>query len=136
MKCQKCNTNEANVRYTETINGSTREMCLCSECARESGILGRTEDMFSRLERQMISVFANPFSAPLMGRGLFVASAPCVGGSCSEAEAIEPPHKEEVLAPERTGEDAIKAKLLDAIADERYEDAAVLRDELKKLKGE
>ena len=31
MLCQKCNKNEANVKYTEIINGEKREMMLCEE---------------------------------------------------------------------------------------------------------
>ena len=38
MLCQKCNKNEANVRYTEIINGEKKEMMLCEECSHELGI--------------------------------------------------------------------------------------------------
>lgn len=38
MLCQKCNKNEANVKYTEIINGEKREMMLCEECSHELGI--------------------------------------------------------------------------------------------------
>mgnify|MGYP000006626288 FL=1 len=38
MKCQKCGSKEANVKYTQIINGVKKEMNLCEDCARELGI--------------------------------------------------------------------------------------------------
>ncbi|MBR6033149.1 MAG: UvrB/UvrC motif-containing protein [Clostridia bacterium] len=38
MKCENCGNNEANVRYTQIVNGAKKEMHLCEECARELGI--------------------------------------------------------------------------------------------------
>lgn len=38
MKCQNCGKNEANVRYTQIVNGNKIEMNLCENCARELGI--------------------------------------------------------------------------------------------------
>ncbi len=38
MLCQKCNKNEANVKYTEIINGEKREMMLCEECSHKLGL--------------------------------------------------------------------------------------------------
>ncbi len=41
MLCQNCGENEANVKYTQIINGVKKQMNLCDECAKELGI----EDM-------------------------------------------------------------------------------------------
>ena len=38
MLCENCGENEANVKYTQIINGVKKEMILCEECAREKGI--------------------------------------------------------------------------------------------------
>ena len=38
MKCQNCGENEANVRYTEIINGVKKEMALCDKCSKELGM--------------------------------------------------------------------------------------------------
>ena len=38
MLCQNCGENEANVRYTQVINGVKKQMNLCSKCAEELGI--------------------------------------------------------------------------------------------------
>ncbi len=38
MLCQRCNKNEANVKYTEIVNGEKREMMLCEECSHKIGL--------------------------------------------------------------------------------------------------
>ena len=38
MLCQNCGKNEANVRYTQIVNGVKKEMILCEDCARKLGI--------------------------------------------------------------------------------------------------
>ena len=40
MLCQNCGKNEANVRYTQIVNGTKKEMVLCEECAEKMGIGG------------------------------------------------------------------------------------------------
>lgn len=39
MVCQQCNKREANIHYTQIINGKKVEMYLCSQCADENGKL-------------------------------------------------------------------------------------------------
>ena len=38
MLCENCGENEANVRYTQIVNGVKKEMKLCDKCADELGI--------------------------------------------------------------------------------------------------
>ena len=38
MLCQNCGKNEANVRYTQIVNGAKKEMFLCEDCAKKLGI--------------------------------------------------------------------------------------------------
>ena len=38
MLCQNCGENEANVKYTQIINGVKKQMNLCDKCARELGV--------------------------------------------------------------------------------------------------
>lgn len=38
MLCQNCGKNNANVRYTQIINGIKKEVMLCDECASKLGI--------------------------------------------------------------------------------------------------
>lgn len=165
MKCQKCNKNEANVRYSENINGKKREICLCSECAKETGLLERASGMFGNMEREMMSAFSLPFGGLSFGafplgniagggflpsmRSVFADGFPEAGEffDVDPVENMDLPdgsaggekkrnEKKTPAEAKAETEDTLKAKLLDAIADERYEDAAKLRDEIKKLKGE
>lgn len=38
MICQNCGKNEANVKYTQIINGVKKQMSLCNNCAEELGL--------------------------------------------------------------------------------------------------
>ena len=38
MKCQNCGEHEANIRYTQIVNGIKKELTLCSECAEKLGL--------------------------------------------------------------------------------------------------
>lgn len=40
MLCEKCRIREANIKYTEIINGVKREHNLCSQCAKEMDFTG------------------------------------------------------------------------------------------------
>ena len=75
MICERCKIREANIKYTEVINGVKTEHNLCSQCAREmdfgqyssifegdfpfgkllSGLLGLGENTSSR-EQEMRQV--------------------------------------------------------------------------------
>ena len=38
MKCQRCGMNEANVSYTQVVNGNKIKLYLCDKCAKEMNI--------------------------------------------------------------------------------------------------
>lgn len=38
MKCENCGENEANIKYTQIINGQKKKMFLCERCSEELGI--------------------------------------------------------------------------------------------------
>lgn len=38
MKCENCGKNEANVKYTQIINGEKKQMFLCQDCSERLGI--------------------------------------------------------------------------------------------------
>lgn len=38
MLCQNCNENEANIKYTQIINGVKKQMNLCEKCASKLGV--------------------------------------------------------------------------------------------------
>lgn len=43
MLCDYCGKNEANIRYSENINGQKREMHLCEECSKKLGIMDKMD---------------------------------------------------------------------------------------------
>ena len=45
MLCQNCGSNEANVKYTQIINGVKKQMNLCESCAKKLGIDNMTLNM-------------------------------------------------------------------------------------------
>lgn len=38
MKCENCGKNEANVKFTQIINGEKKQMFLCEDCSEKLGI--------------------------------------------------------------------------------------------------
>jgi protein arginine kinase activator len=45
MLCDNCGKNEANIKYTQIINGVKKEMNLCEKCGAELGITDMQFDM-------------------------------------------------------------------------------------------
>lgn len=178
MKCEKCGKKEATTFYKETINGNTREMNLCSDCAAELHIGADFENAFSGFASQLNSFWSNPihsflgggFAAP-WGAALEEISGDGTERTCPSCGMTESRLRQtgragcpecyhtfsDLLMPyirqvhgadthlgkkpetETKEEDpvvALKAKLQEAIRDENYEEAARLRDEIRRLEGE
>ena len=136
MKCQHCGKKEANFYYRSTVNGRTTEKRLCSDCAEELGY-GKA------LERRGLfsdEFFARPFGlmpSLLGGFGArMLTEFPAPAG-----EKTEMHQEEESLLTEDEREElalqcrrnALQNRLKEAVAEENYEEAARLRDELRGL---
>lgn len=181
MLCQKCNKNEANVRYTEIINGEKKEMMLCEECSHKLGLEnisfnmpidfssffgGLLEDeeynseefmpLFQTVKElkcdncnmtydefinqgkfgcpECYEVFSNKIDSLLKrlhGSNKYI-------GRKALSSNLE--NKEEKVKEKTEKEDTKKSKLeklqedlKKAIAEERYEDAAKIRDKIKNI---
>ena len=62
MLCQNCGKREANIKYTQIINGVKREMSLCENCAKELGV----EDIHFNMPisfSSFLSDFLEPYEA-------------------------------------------------------------------------
>lgn len=161
MLCSHCNKREANFHYKQVNNGSYTELHLCSECARELGYLNTgdqgtgfgLEDMlneFLGLTKQ--SHIPKGISCDFCGTTLsefkktgFAGCDRCYDVFSTDVEnvlsKIQPSttHTGKIAGPK--GEEiqianeikTLKEKLRLAIMDERYEDAAKLRDEVRSL---
>ena len=142
MKCQNCNTRQATVHYKETINGATREMNLCEECAAklqgESGFMPFFSEFFAPQEivgRVCPTCGAdegyynrhNRFSCP-----------DCYNAFPSSTDRllkqIHNTTRHKVDLPKANSELAkLREELENAISTEHYEEAAKIRDKIKSL---
>lgn len=178
MLCQNCKKNEATTYYKETINGQTRELHLCPECAAKlTGSENGLDAFFSQpLFGQ--SFFDDPFFSQPFGSLLsspFGSAAQAIGGgrrcpTCGMTESelrrsgragcgdcyknfsdILLPYIKKLhgaaahvgAAPKPAADQApadpvagLKVKLTEAVQAENYEEAARLRDEIRRLEGE
>ena len=190
MLCDNCGKREANVRYSENINGRRKELNLCEECSKKLGITNVNFNMpidFSSFFGEFMEDFATPDFMPLLNEIKTLKCDECgytfddivntgkLGcGNCYSVfeERLDPIIKriqgsnkhvgrigkiiddritkkhEEVNKTSEKQESNIKEnetksekqnkleklqeELKQAIKEERYEDAAKIRDEIKK----
>ncbi len=193
MKCENCGKNEANVKYTQIINGEKKQMFLCDECSEKMGIDSSIHLNMPINFSSFLSDFFDDVDAltpmPMLERELrcekcglsfddFMNTGKFGCSNCYEEfeERIDPILKnihgsnrhigrlgsvsegKDVLdnSKKSNGElrnkdfldtknmkdekakfiEGLKADLKVAIKEERYEDAAKIRDEIKKEEGE
>lgn len=133
MKCEHCGINDATFFCKTNINGRVSQVHLCPHCAEELGYSRSFEQALRRGQRRMF----DPFS--LLGDfGMLPKSAltefPAPTEEAAPApqtELVDPIDAAKLQAERRRN--ALQAQLRAAIDEERYEDAAKLRDELKTL---
>lgn len=178
MKCQNCGENEANVKYTQVINGVKKEMALCDECSKslglqsvdfnipinfssflgqfleEDNILGNivsqselkcdkcnmTYDEFMKNGKfgcdNCYIAFSNQVNMilrNLQGNDKHVGRKYNLIESKNE-EQID--NKQDLVSKNDDNKtEKLKQDLKKAIKEERYEDAAKIRDEIKKIEN-
>ncbi len=181
MLCDNCGKREANVRYSENINGRKKELNLCGECSKKLGIDQMDFSMpidFSSFFGEFMEDFATPelITMPLFNEIKTLKCNQCgytfediansgkLGcGNCYEVfeERLDPiirriqgdnrhvgrvgkildnkieqklsHKKEEKEDNKRESElEELQEKLKQAIKKEEYEEAAKIRDEIKK----
>ena len=133
MKCEHCGVENATFFCKTTLNGRTSQMHLCHGCAEKLGLSRSMHQAFSRPFGRLF----DPFS--LLGDFAHVSTPTLLTELPAPDEAAAPPQEELVdtidakkLQEERQ-KNALQAQLRRAIDEERYEDAAKLRDELRTL---
>lgn len=162
MMCQKCGKNVATVHSVESINGVTTETYLCSECAKETGVMGNMDSMMQNMS------FGNDLLKSFFGFG--EESRPTLGKTCSHCgtslldfektgrmgcpdcytqfhDDVIPVLKRVQRNVQHTGSapenqqnakaleiEALKKEMSAAIEVEDFEKAAKLRDKINKLK--
>ena len=202
MLCQNCGKNEANVRYTQIVNGVKKEMILCEDCARKLGIgnfkmrmplhfsnlLG---NLFEDYDEGLLPSFIkensrecdscgtlyddfintgllgcadcydmfedrlDPMLKNIQGNTKHIGRKPLninekmknIGDNFSRNKAEEKNSAKESVGSQNNSENnkendkqekiqEINKELSKAIEEERYEDAAKIRDEIKQIKDE
>ncbi len=186
MKCENCGENEANVRYTQIINGVKKQMSLCDKCAENLGIedidfnmpisfssfLGDVFDMYEDTIPSLITpktlicdkcnmsydeflqtgklgceecyeVFKtklSPILKNIHGANKHVGRIGNFRDGSKNFQTVDN-YKENYKNETKTNKqeeksklDILNERLKKEIAEERYEDAAKTRDEIKKMK--
>ena len=163
MFCQNCGKNEVNFRYTQIVNGVKKEMALCDKCAKkldyedetflpsfsgiatskcnncktdydefiETGLLG-CENCYNVFSNKIDSLLKNIHGSNRhVGRiSKFIENSNNLGDFKPVEKKIKTNKTERASKIEE-----LKEKLNKAIKEERYEDAAKIRDEIKKEEG-
>lgn len=149
MLCNNCGKREANVKYTETINGETRRLNLCEECSKKLGIGQIDFSMpfdFTGFFDDFMEEFRMPELIPMIGDFEEARIIPVrritrrntentrsrekIGKTIDEKINNRNVKKE---SNEKTQKEILQEKLEKAIKEERYEDAAKIRDEIAKI---
>lgn len=161
MKCEKCGINEATTHIRSVINGVLREYNLCNHCAKTSGYSNGTHNSLTGMLASMFGEFLNtgiPTSGvkcPVCGATFSdiaksgkVGCAQCyktfendllpylkrVHGSTKHVGVV--PNKAPIMVVDNSESvDALRLKLSRLVSEERYEEAAVLRDKIKEMEG-
>ncbi len=183
MLCQNCGKNEANIRYTQIINGVKKEINLCTECAKslgmeslempinfnsflgdffndyaETGLMPTFQNNELKCSKcgmtysdfissgvfgcpECYNVFSNPIESLLKnlhGTARHVGRKPKGNADKIEVDSNKKDNnaKHEVnnaKLDENNKKNKLERELELAIKEERYEDAAKIRDELKEM---
>ena len=145
MRCDRCGKNEATFYYTSNINGKVTQVHLCPQCAEELGYtdsfrsagmtgglfgdffsrpFGMLEPFFSGLGSRMLTEFPEPVDVLGQAR----ESTPAQ----EDTGDLLPRDEQDALTRQRK-RNALQTQLNLAVQEERFEEAAKLRDELKAL---
>lgn len=143
MKCQSCGKREASVKYYENINGNKQTLYFCVDCAKKLGF-SDFNDFSSFSNFQNFSNFFTPIFTTMPEFDLLEQN------KCSKCGyTLDDYYNTGMLGCEECykafeknlddnkNENSIlklKEKLEKLVKEEKYEEAAVIRDEIKKLK--
>jgi protein arginine kinase activator len=153
MLCENCKKNIANTYFKQTVNGKTNEIFLCSECASKMGLNSITSDF--GLDGFFPQFFGRSEELPeascqscgisfkeIMQKGK-VGCAKCYDTFKDKlAPAIYKIHGNKKHIGKVPGSienkqysqiEKLKRQLDEAVRSENFEQAAVLRDQIKQL---
>ena len=152
MMCELCNENAATVHFKQILNGQEREMGICADCARTHGFdvqspLAMTDFLFG-IGVQDASDPSAEKSCPVchMRHSDFQKSSRMGCPHCYDtftdqllpmlaAMQSGPQHQGKVPASQRMQRDVTNLQVVldKAVADQDFEQAAVLRDKINSI---
>jgi len=162
MLCDKCKKNQATTHIRTIVNGVARELNLCDGCASKegyshihsTGLAGMLASMFG--DTASLNLADTETKCPVC-KATFsnIAKSGKVGcGECYKTFKSEllpylkrvhgstvhsgkvPNSAPLMVKPEKKTVSDLRLELNRLVAEEKYEQAAVLRDEIKKMEGE
>jgi len=150
MLCQKCLRNQATAHFTQIVNGQKKEMYLCPECAAKMDM--SFPDIFSNMffgdlifddaicpecgttfsQIKSIGTVGCPKCYDVFSETLlpYIKKIQGTDRHMPAARKVSPPKKELLTEKEK-----LENKLKQAIEKEEYEQAAIIRDEIRKISG-
>jgi protein arginine kinase activator len=139
MLCQACNQNEASIHYFESFNGNTKTLNLCELCAQRQGVAGMGISVLDAAQLAAEAEGADgsqeePAQEPCVGCGMSYAdyrhdpSHACP--ACQDSFASRAQLRRKAARPLGARE-ALQRRLAQAIVEEDFETAAILRDQLR-----
>ena len=155
MLCEKCGKRNATVLYTQIVNGKKSSLNICSLCASGESLFDNFGSLLSfggRSEGESSCPVCGMTAAELTRKGrmgcgscydtfrtqaksmLRKIHGTSVHNTAEEKIAADCIKKEEP-AREKSELDVLKEKLVKAIAEEKYEEAAVIRDQIRTREG-
>lgn len=161
MHCQQCHKNFASIRYAEVVDGQVIDQHLCRECLdkkqnhKDAGFEFSRPAPFLRREKDAAGRGSALFPMPtcpscdtdfptIKNTGM-VGCAECYTTFAEELEPIlldmhvglthvgKTPHIDDTRSRVRADLQAKRALLKSSLGAERYEEAAILRDEIRSL---
>ena len=153
MKCSNCGKNNATISYQQNINGEVMNLQLCESCAHKLGIFNSLDDVFSPMILDFDYVLPEEIKCKKCGytlskyksTGMFGCDE-CYNTFKKDIDSMllriqgKNRHVKEKELPKETTKETdkltkLREELKELIEQEKFEDAAVVRDKIKKLEN-
>lgn len=154
MICEKCGKNNATVMYTQIVNGQKSSINICSACASQESIFDNFGSLLSFGTREQslntVCPCCSTTVAEFTRRGK-VGCGECYNTFRRQAQVMlkkihgtakhvgDTVQKEVKEKPQMKKEineiDTLREKLAEAISNENFEEAAILRDKIREKEG-